>query len=795
MTDTVETTEGGRTVELKSDQDVTSEMRQSLRGSHRYTRSDFADLSDIDKAQINGRYEHGKCWDCICCELCTAFGYCSGIKCCCCHMNGDKPFLGVEKRRICTDVPCCVLFLAALGIQFYIFYLALIRGADPNRLLYFANHEGNLCAPDDKYPAGNYAAWPDIRLIDIIICVNSCNETTSDPRMVTPPFEFDIADYTASELLSGDFTGYESTLLFNAYCIPNPKNIANTLSAFFAQDFTSSFDNIGASVELAINDILTCRYLFIVTAFVTLLLALIWGRIIRHFGGIIIWTSILFTIIGVFFIAYYLITYSGFLKAFGYDLIASIMYWTGVVLAVLDGLFTLAICFMWNRIRLALRIVKEATRSLSSLWQLFFYPIVPFFTFCAYFTYWVITGIYIGSVIKYRTEDIPPGQYIPYYDSPVTGPTLFDKLGQTTYQTRFYKERWQYALLFHFFVLLWVSYYISYHTYLVVCGVYAEWYFADWEDIKERKKKRPARGEAAKANELTNCPVWNSYYRTTKHHMGTIAFASLLIAIVEFVEYTLTYFEKKFLNAEDSPLKKCVLCLLHCLLKCLKCILNRINKNGLTITAVYGWPFCAASIEGILIVMKNIIRASAMSMVSGYLEKLGGIAIVALTTGIMMTITYYIYGDGDIIGADSKVTSLTSPGIVYFIISLIVTGNFMHLYEVGLRTIFICFLIDEQRNKHGYMKASKELREAIGEATPKRYELVAHAKSFRGDMINTEQRKHFAGNDNGRLNYHDYKVLRKSTRDLPLSDDEIEKLKIDEDKYNQTEMANLDSNK
>ena len=81
-------------------------------------------------------------------------------------------------------MPCCFLFLAALGIQFYIFYLALIRGADPNRLLYFANHEGNLCAPDDKYPAGNYAAWPDIRLIDIIICVNSCNETTSDPRMV-----------------------------------------------------------------------------------------------------------------------------------------------------------------------------------------------------------------------------------------------------------------------------------------------------------------------------------------------------------------------------------------------------------------------------------------------------------------------------------------------------------------------------------------------------------------------------------------------------------------------------------
>ena len=62
-------------------------------------------------------------------------------------------------------------------------------------------------------------------------------------------------------------------------------------------------------------------------------------------------------------------------------------------------------------------------------------------------------------------------EYDMLIDSPITGPTLFDRLGETEYKTRFLAPKWQYALLFHFFVLLWMMYFISYHTYLVVCGV------------------------------------------------------------------------------------------------------------------------------------------------------------------------------------------------------------------------------------------------------------------------------------------------------------------------------------
>ena len=78
--------------------------------------------------------------------------------------------------------------------------------------------------------------------------------------------------------------------------------------------------------------------------------------------------------------------------------------------------------------------------------------------------------------------------------------------------------------------------------------------------------------------ELSHFAVLMSFKRTTKYHCGTLALASLLIAIVAFIEKVLTYIEKRFVTQEPSPLRKCVLGCIKCALKCLKCLLNRINK-------------------------------------------------------------------------------------------------------------------------------------------------------------------------------------------------------------------------
>ena len=79
------------------------------------------------------------------------------------------------------------------------------------------------------------------------------------------------------------------------------------------------------------------------------------------------------------------------------------------------------------------------------------------------------------------------------------------------------------------------------------------------------------------------------------------------------------------------------------------------------ITAIYGWPFCAASIKGLSIVMRNIVRASALTMVSGYLERMGKVAIVSFNTGLMLVLLYFFYGD--------TISSLLFPTLLCAVIS------------------------------------------------------------------------------------------------------------------------------
>ena len=126
-------------------------------------------------------------------------------------------------------------------------------------------------------------------------------------------------------------------------------------------------------------------------------------------------------------------------------------------------------------------------------------------------------------------------------------------------------------------------------------------------------------------------------------------------------------------------------CAVKCCLQCLQCVVDQINRNGL---------------------VTNGGRKAALLMVSGYLAGLGKLCILSLNMAISLLFASYYYGDA--------LSSLIVPALVCLGISVVVCWQYMHLYEVGISTLFMCFLIDEQRNKsRSEMKASKRLRNII----------------------------------------------------------------------------------
>jgi len=201
---------------------------------------------------------------------------------------------------------------------------------------------------------------------------------------------------------------------------------------------------------------------------------------------------------------------------------------------------------------------------------------------------------------------------------------------------------------------------------------------------------------------------------------------------VEYTELMLNYFEKHLLSKEPSMIQKCLLAVLHCILRCLKCIIDRINKNGLVITSIYGWPLCASSWHGITLMFRNVVRAAALDMVSGYLERIGLYTVISCSCGITCTVVYYVYSH--------KISSLLIYIVGSALISWSISSQYMHLFETGLRTMFLCFLIDEEKNKGGHMKASRRLAKIIGETKVTRQEIVDRSRGHRGEFVDAKQK-------------------------------------------------------
>ena len=78
------------------------------------------------------------------------------------------------------------------------------------------------------------------------------------------------------------------------------------------------------------------------------------------------------------------------------------------------------------------------------------------------------------------------------------------------------------------------------------------------------------------------------------HFQGTIAFGSLIIAIIQLVRTILSYIESK-LKAFNNDLTKCLLCMCKCCLWCLEKFMRYINRNAYIVCAIKSTNFCSSA--------------------------------------------------------------------------------------------------------------------------------------------------------------------------------------------------------
>ncbi|KAF0303055.1 Choline transporter-like protein 4 [Amphibalanus amphitrite] len=235
---------------------------------------------------------------------------------------------------------------------------------------------------------------------------------------------------------------------------------------------------------------------------------------------------------------------------------------------------------------------------------------------------------------------------------------------------------------------------------MILAGAFAAWY---WTFDKSKN--------------LPTTPLLDSAGRTLRYHIGTLAFGSLIIAIVRLIRLILDYIQKKAQKYPGSEVVKAILCCCKCCMWCLEKFLKFINRNAYIMCAIYGKNFCTSAKDGFNLLMRNILRVLAVNSVCDFLLFLGKVLI---TLGVTVGSFYFLDSRIPIEGLETVVPSTNSPWPPTFTIAIgcyFITSLFFSVYEMAVDTIFLCFLEDIERNDGSADKPyfmSKDLMKLIG---------------------------------------------------------------------------------
>lgn len=356
------------------------------------------------------------------------------------------------------------------------------------------------------------------------------------------------------------------------------------------------------------------------------------------------------------------------------------------VFYALAGVAFLLVCFFQKKIRITVGIIKEASHAIQRLPLLVLFPIWPFLMILALFIYSAVIAAFI-----YSTADIKLDQ--------LSSASASLQAGATTVLSKVSaNDTMRILFAYHFFGFLWTNQLINAISMCTIAGAICRFYWS--------REKNSA--------EMGKFPILYSFKNCFRYHFGSLAYGSLIIAIVQFIRAILLYIDHQTQGIQKSNLvvkvaMKIVQCCMWCLEKCLKFL----SKNAYIMVAMNGKGFCTSAKDAFKMIFSNMGQVATVSMVSFLLLSAGKIAIAMACTIIMFS---YIEAKPEEfgIGGAHEISSPMAPILLTLLLSWFVASTFLGVYEMAIDTILLCFCQDKEVNKEsGQFFMSDRLRKFV----------------------------------------------------------------------------------
>uniref|UniRef100_UPI00398F33F2 choline transporter-like protein 2 isoform X2 n=1 Tax=Pristiophorus japonicus TaxID=55135 RepID=UPI00398F33F2 len=667
----------------------------------------------------------------------------------------DPAFKGPIANRSCTDIICCLIFFLAIVGYFIVGLVAWMYG-DPRKVIYPTDSRGEFCgqvgSQNEHKPFLFYfnilkCASPlvllELQCPTTQTCVAKCPEkfdsflTVFGMHKVNPERWKNYIQFCKPGFNDSTKTPVEvfrdeicpafiiPSKPFTRRCFPDLKTIKGVITVGNETDFKpEAGEHVNATQLLAgakgANLVLDARETamkifedytkswvwILIGMFIALVLSLLFVLLMRFTACFMVWLSILLLIAALGYgIFHCYMEYRALKGIVGSDVtITDLGFQTDIrvylhlrqtwlafmiILVIIEVVIILLLIFLRKRIMLAIALLKEASRAIGYIMSSLAYPLVTFALLLVCVTYWAITAVYL-STSNEAVYKVMANETTCNYSMKTCDPTTFNISNITKecpaaqclfafYGGESYYHR--YLILFQFFnifLFFWLCNFVIALGQVTLAGAFASYYWAF---------NKPA--------DMPLCPVFSSLGRALRYHTGSLAFGSLILAIVQVIRVILEYIDQKLKGAQNKIVKFLLACL-KCCFWCLEKFLKFLNRNAYIMIAIYGNNFCTSARNAFFLLMRNIIRVVVLDKVTDFLLFLCKLLIV-----IAVGILGFFFFTNRILIIKDKAPTLNYywvPLLTLIVGSYFVAHGFFSVYEMCVDTLFLCFLEDLERN-------------------------------------------------------------------------------------------------
>lgn len=657
----------------------------------------------------------------------------------------DPSFRGPIKNRGCTDIICCVLFLIFILGYIIVGLVAWVYG-DPRQVLYPRNSTGAYCGVGDNKDKP-YVLYFDIlscaAAINIIsiaenglqcptpqVCVSSCplapwavevfqfsktvGEVYGERRnfclpAVSPDM---IVEESLQKGLCPRFLLPSTPALGRCFPLPNinftlPEDlrINNTTVSNGISGLLDSINARDVSVKI-FEDFAQSWYWILVALGVALALSLLFILLLRLVAA----PLVLLLIVGVLAVLAYgiyhcwqqyqvfrdkgaSITQLGFTTNFSaYQSVKETWLAALIVLAVLEGILLLMLIFLRQRIRIAIALLKEASRAVGQMMSTMFYPLVTFVLLVICIGYWAVTALYLATsgqpqYIYWASNTSTPGcENVPVNMTcdpmaPLNSSCPNLKCVFKGYSTTGLAQRSLFNLqIYGVLGLFWTVNWVLALGQCVLAGAFASFYWA-----------------FHKPRDIPTFPLSSAFIRTLRYHTGSLAFGALILSLVQIARVILEYIDHK-LRGSQNAVARCIICCFKCCLWCLEKFIKFLNRNAYIMIAIYGKNFCVSAKNAFMLLMRNVLRVVVLDKVTDLLLFFGKLLVVG---GVGVLSFFFFSGRIKGLGKDFENPNLNYywlPIMTSIMGAYVIASGFFSVFGMCVDTLFLCFLEDLERN-------------------------------------------------------------------------------------------------